>query len=109
MRGWQASPSRISTTCNLREHARYRERLLSYTRTRPTAVPLGERRKPRPRGQPGFLRLDTVHLGEQPDAKGVYRINAVNTVDEVTQWEVAASMPRIPKNRCFAPSRIHRV
>jgi len=77
---------------NLRHHQRYSERLLNYTKTRPAAVSIGERRKPQPQGQPGFLRLDTVHQGDQPDAKGVYHINAV---DEVTQWEVAGSTPRI--------------
>jgi transposase InsO family protein len=79
---------------NLRKHARYRERLLNYTRTRPTAVSIGERRKPQPQGQPGFLRLDTVHQGDQPNGgqKGVYHINAV---DEVTQWQVAGATPRI--------------
>jgi transposase InsO family protein len=79
---------------NLRHHQRYRERLLNYTRTRPTAVSIGERRKPQPQGQPGFLRLDTVHQGDQPEGgeKGVYHINAV---DEVTQWEVAGATPRI--------------
>jgi hypothetical protein len=75
---------------NLRHHQRYRERLLNYTKTRPTAVSIGERRKPQPQGQPGFLRLDTVHQGDQPNGgeKGVYHINAV---DEVTQWQVAGS------------------
>jgi transposase InsO family protein len=79
---------------NLRHSRCYREQRLNYTRTRPTAVPIGERRKPHPQGQPGFLRLDTVHQGDQPGggAKGVYHINAV---DEVTQWQVAASTPRI--------------
>jgi transposase InsO family protein len=77
---------------NLRKSLRYRERRLNYTRTRPTAVQIGERRKPDPRGEPGFLRLDTVHQGDSPTAKGVYHINAV---DEVTQWQVAAATPRI--------------
>jgi transposase InsO family protein len=79
---------------NLRKHARYRERFLNYTKTRPTAVSIGERRKPQPQGQPGFLRLDTVHQGDPPNGgeKGVYHINAV---DEVTQWQVAGSTPRI--------------
>jgi transposase InsO family protein len=79
---------------NLRHHQRYRERLLNYTRTRPTAVSIAERRKPQPDGQPGFLRLDTVHQGDQPNGgeKGVYHINAV---DEVTQWQVAGATPRI--------------
>jgi transposase InsO family protein len=78
---------------NLRHSQGYRQRRLNYTKTRPTAVQIGERRKPQPQGQPGFLRLDTVHQGDAPGgAKGVYHINAV---DEVTQWEVAASTPRI--------------
>ena len=79
---------------NLRKHSRYRERLTSYTGTRPAAVSIGERRMPEPLGQPGFLRLDTVHQGDQPGGgeKGVYHINAV---DEVTQWEVAGLTPRI--------------
>ena len=79
---------------NLRHSQRYRERLLNYTKTRPTAVSIGERRKPQPQGQPGFLRLDTVHQGDQPNGgeKGVYHINAV---DEVTQWQVAGATPRI--------------
>jgi transposase InsO family protein len=79
---------------NLRKSQRYRERLLNYTRTRPTAVSIGERRKPQPQGQPGFLRLDTVHQGDQPEGgeKGVYHINAV---DEVLQWQVVGATPRI--------------
>jgi transposase InsO family protein len=79
---------------NLRHHQRYRERLINYTKTRPTVVAIGERRKPQPQGQPGFLRLDTVHQGDQLEGgeKGVYHINAV---DEVTQWEVAGATPRI--------------
>ena len=58
----------------------------------PPAVSIGERRKPDPQGRPGFLRVDTVHQGDRPDGKGVYHINAV---DEVTQWEIAAAVPRI--------------
>ena len=77
---------------NLRNSQRYRERRLNYTKTRPTAVAIGERRKPDPRGEPGFLRLDTVHQGDSPTAKGVYHINAV---DEVTQWQIAAATARI--------------
>ena len=67
---------------------------MNYAKTRPTAIAIGERRKPQPQGQPGFLRLDTVHQGDQPGGgeKGVYHINAV---DQITQWEVAAATPRI--------------
>ena len=81
---------------NLRKSQRYRERRLNYVKTRPTTVSIGERRKPDPQGQPGYLRLDTVHQGDQPGggaaAKGVYHINAV---DEVLQWQVVGSTPRI--------------
>ena len=77
---------------NLRNSQRYRERRLNYMKTRPTAISIGERRKPQPQGRPGYLRLDTVHQGDQPEAKGVYHINAV---DEVTQWQIVASAPRI--------------
>lgn len=77
---------------NLRHHQRYRERRLNYTKTRPTAVSIGERRRPDPQGQPGYLRVDTVHQGDRPGAKGVYHINAV---DQVTQWEIVSATARI--------------
>jgi transposase InsO family protein len=77
---------------NLRHHQRYRERRLNYTKTRPTAVSIGERRRPNPQGQPGYVRVDTVHQGDRPGAKGVYHINAV---DEVTQWQIIGATARI--------------
>jgi transposase InsO family protein len=77
---------------NLRRQPRYRERRLSYTKTRPTAVSIGERRCPDPQGRPGYLRVDTVHQGDAAGEKGVYHINAV---DEVTQWQIVAATPRI--------------
>ena len=77
---------------NLRQQPRYRERRRNYVKTKPTGVPIGERRRPDPQGQPGYLRVDTVHQGDQPGAKGVYHINAV---DEVTQWQIVAATARI--------------
>jgi len=81
---------------NLRQHRRYRERRLNYARTRPAAVSIGERRKPQPCGQPGYLRVDTVHQGDRPGggpgAKGVYHINAI---DQVTQWQIVSATPAI--------------
>ena len=74
--------------CNLRKSQRYREQRLNHTRSRPSAVSIGERRKPDPRGQPGYLRVDTVPQGDSAHAKGVYYINAV---DEVTRWQVTAA------------------
>jgi transposase InsO family protein len=77
---------------NLRRHPHYRQRRQSYHKTRPNMVPIGEPRRPDPQGRPGYLRVDTVHQGDTENAKGVYHINAV---DEVTQWEIAASVERI--------------
>jgi hypothetical protein len=76
----------------LRNTGAYRKRNTSYQPTRPTPVPIGERRKPRPQGAPGYLRVDTVHQGDQDGNKGLYHINAV---DEVTQWEIVAATPQI--------------
>ena len=77
---------------NLRQQPRYRERRLHYGKTRPTTVAIGERRCPDPQGQPGYLRVDTVHQGDAPAGQGVYHINAV---DQVTQWEIVAATERI--------------
>jgi hypothetical protein len=77
---------------NLRRTPGYRQRLQNYQKTRPSPVAIGERRRPDPGGRPGYLRVDTVHQGDTEHAKGVYHINAV---DEITQWEIAAAVPRI--------------
>jgi hypothetical protein len=76
----------------LRNSVAYRKRNTSYQPTRPTPISIGERRKPQPRGEPGFLRIDTVHQGDQQGRKGLFHINAV---DEVTQWEIVAAAPQI--------------
>jgi transposase InsO family protein len=77
---------------NLRRSARYRKLAAKWEPTRPSAVTIGERRKPDPRGRPGFLRVDTVHQGDWEGVKGVYHINAV---DAVTQWQVVGCVERI--------------
>lgn len=82
----------VSHLYNLRQSRTYRQRRVSYSQTRPTTVAIGERRAPRPRGRPGYLRVDTVHQGDQDGVKGVYHINAV---DEVTQWQVVGATPYI--------------
>jgi transposase InsO family protein len=63
-----------------------------FTKTKPAAVKIGERARPEPKGQPGYIRIDTVHQGDLNGQKGVYYVNAV---DEVTQWEIVASVERI--------------
>jgi transposase InsO family protein len=77
---------------NLRRSTSYRKLAAKWEPTRPTAVAIGERRKPDPLGRPGFLRIDTVHQGDWNGVKGVYHINAV---DAVTQWQVVGCVGRI--------------
>jgi transposase InsO family protein len=77
---------------NLRKSRRYRQQRMSYQKTRPVQVAIGERRRPQPQSRPGFLRIDTVHQGDLDGAKGVYHINAV---DEVTQWQVVGATAQI--------------
>lgn len=76
----------------LRGTPAYRKRNTSYQPTRPTPIPIGERRKPQPQGKPGYLRVDAVHQGDRDGKKGLFHINAV---DEVTQWEIVAATPHI--------------
>ena len=76
----------------LRRHPVYRQRRVRYQGTRSVQVAIGERRRPRPEGRPGYLRVDTVHQGDRAGVKGVYHINAV---DEVTQWQVVGAAPCI--------------
>jgi transposase InsO family protein len=82
----------VAQLYRLRASRGYRERRIKYQATKPTPVSIGERRKPEPGGRPGYLRVDTVHQGDQDGVKGVYHINAV---DEVTQWEVVGSVEQI--------------
>ncbi|MCR4392630.1 MAG: integrase [Candidatus Acetothermia bacterium] len=79
----------------LRQGFAYRQRSLTVHRTKPTTVRIGERRKPNPQGQAGYLRVDTVHQGDRDGEKGVYH---VNTIDEVTQWENLGCVARISEH-----------
>lgn len=82
----------IAHLYNLRKEKRYQLRSLTYEKTKPTTVVIGERRKPEPEGRPGYIRVDTVHQGDREEEKGVYHIHLV---DEVTQWDVTASVEQI--------------
>lgn len=77
---------------NLRGSKPYKLRCLIISKTRPVKVNIGIRRKPQPRGRPGYLRVDTVHQGDRDKAKGVYHINII---DEVTQWEIIGAVEGI--------------
>jgi hypothetical protein len=85
----------VAQIYRFRSSEAYRKRNTSYQPTRPTPIPIGERRKPRPQGRPGYLRIDTVHQGDRDGVKGIYHINAV---DEVTQWEIVAATPQISEH-----------
>ncbi len=82
----------VAQLYRLRQTRHYRERRVSYQPTRPTKVNIGERRRPQPNGQPGYVRVDTVHQGDLDGIKGVYHINAV---DEVTQWQIVGATEQI--------------
>lgn len=84
----------VSHIYNLRKSSGYLRYRCHYQKTKPqkTPPPIGERRKPHPEGKPGYIRIDTVHQGDKDGNKGVYHINAV---DEVTQFEVVASVEKI--------------
>ena len=62
---------------NLRKSTTYLRKRTVLDRIRPTRVSIGERRRPRPDGRPGFVRVDTVHQGDLDGNKGVYLINVV--------------------------------
>ncbi len=83
----------VSQIYNLRRSKGYRGK--RFTHTKPVASRIGERVRPDPQGLPGYIRLDTVHQGDRERQKGVYHINAV---DEVTQWEIVASVSRIAED-----------
>ena len=77
---------------NLRQGPGYLRHRQVWTKTRPVTVQIGERRAPAPNKRPGYLRVDSVHQGDQDGMKGVYHINAV---DCVTQYEGVATCERI--------------
>ncbi len=83
------SPSHLY---NLRRSRTYRTRRTLVEHTRPTAVRIGERRRPTPGGKPGHVRVDTVHQGDRNGVKGLY---VVNLIDEVTQFEHVGAVATI--------------
>jgi transposase InsO family protein len=77
---------------NLRKRSSYQRQRRVWTKTRPVTLPIGERRAPAPNNRPAYLRVDSVHQGDQDGVKGLYHINAV---DCVTQYEAVATCERI--------------
>lgn len=89
----------VSHIYNLRRSLVYRNQRVRVHHTQARQVCIGERRKPDPRGRPGYLRVDTVHQGNQDGKPGLYHINAVDTV---TQWQVVGCVETISQ-RCLVP------
>ena len=79
----------------------YLSKSLTFNNTQAVQRNIGERIKPEPNGKPGYIRIDTVHQGDLAKefggklVKGVYHINSV---DEVTQWEIIASVEQISES-----------
>ena len=77
----------VSHLYNLRKSAGYQAQRQSFTKTRPVCNAIGVRKAPGPEGRAGFVRIDTVHQGDEDGVKGVYHITCV---DAVSQWQVEA-------------------
>jgi hypothetical protein len=77
---------------NLRRSAAYRKVRVCVEHTQARRVSIGERRRPEPKGQPGYLRVDTVHQGTHDGQAGIYHVNAVDTV---VQWQVVGCVETI--------------
>jgi transposase InsO family protein len=82
----------VSHLYNLRKAIAYQRCRRHFEKTRSKPSVIGVRRQPTPNGQPGYIRVDTVHQGDLDKIKGVYHINAV---DEVTQFEIVCSVQKI--------------
>ena len=82
----------VSHLYNLRKSAGYLDQRKNVTQTRPVCNAIGVRKAPGPEGRAGFVRIDTVHQGDQDGVKGVYHITCVDTV---SQWQVEACVQGI--------------
>lgn len=91
----------VAQIYRLRQTRVYQTKSLTFKNTQAVQRNIGERRKPDPQGLPGYVRIDTVHQGDlasengTPGEKGVYHINSI---DEVTQWEIIAAVERISES-----------
>ena len=82
----------VAQLYRLRQSSFYLNRTLIVRKPKPASCQYGERRRPDPQGQPGYIRVDTVHQGDLNGKKGIYHIN---TIDAVTQWEIIGCVEKI--------------
>jgi len=85
----------VSHLYNLRGRRQYLSASTTFTKTQATTVSIGIRKKPETNGEPGHVRVDSVHQGDKDKEKGVYH---VNLVDEVTQWEIVVCVEAISEH-----------
>lgn len=89
---------------NLRASKTYQRQRCTLTKTRPNKVAIGQRRRPCPNNQPGYIRIDSVHQGDLDKRKGIDHVNAV---DEVTQFQVIFTLERI--SEAFMLPALHQM
>lgn len=77
---------------NLRHSQGYKNFWINHTKARP--IPIGLTQPPENFGRPGSIRIDSV------SQKDVYHINSV---DEVSQWEIAFCVPQLSE-ACMLPA-----
>jgi transposase InsO family protein len=82
----------VRACCGLLPPNSYTRQRHHFEKTRSKPSSIGEHRKPRPDGKPGYIRINTVHQGDLDKRKGVYHINSI---DEVTQFEVVCTVEKI--------------
>ena len=77
---------------NLRNSPVYRHSWINHTKAR--QVPIGITMPPENYGKPGSIKVDTVHQ------RDIYHLNSV---DEITQWEILVCVPQICE-ACMEPA-----
>ena len=77
---------------NLRKSIGYKDLRVSFTKTHPVCNSIGVRKAPCPNGRAGYVRIDSVHQGDEDGMKGVYHITCV---DSISQWQVEACVQGI--------------
>jgi len=77
---------------NLRKSVGYQALRVCFTKTHPVCNSIGVRKAPCPNGRSGFVRIDSVHQGDEDGMKGVYHITCV---DSISQWQVEACVQGI--------------
>ena len=77
---------------NLRKSTGYQALRVSFSKTNPVRNSIGVRKAPKPNGRAGFVRIDSVHQGDEDGKKGVYHITCV---DSISQWQIEACVQGI--------------